>query len=147
MIVLRGLLKDKGLMGVTCLWSGLGSSAVLSILVGAVHWLSFSAAKRWASGISSNHELGDEVKANFIGAGAGALCTALVESPIEEFRHRAQAGVISGSLGKEMARSISQFGFLSLYAGTVYLATCLDPLSCLTLEIYSLCMQKGLRPS
>ena len=99
---------------VASLWSGIRSSALLSILVGSIHWLSFSAAKRLVT--VEGGSLQDEVRANFIAAGIGAISTAIVESPVEEFRHRAQAGLISGSLSKEMLNSVKRFGVLSLYA-------------------------------
>lgn len=89
--------------------------------MGAVHWLSFSAAKRLvkSSTLEGKDRVGDEVRANFVVAGIGALCTATVESPVEEFRHRAQAGLISGNLGKEMMTSVRSLGLLSLYASFV----------------------------
>ncbi len=41
-----------------------------------------------------------------VGATVGALTTALVEGPLELFRHQAQAGLISGNLIKEMATTV-----------------------------------------
>lgn len=44
--------------------------------------------------------------ANMVGATVGAICTALIEGPLELFRHQAQAGLISGNLFKEMVNCV-----------------------------------------
>lgn len=119
--------------GVGALYRGIGSSAILSIAVGAVHWLSFSFARRMVlpseelkphtlesthtASTTEPHSLDKQFIANLSAAGIGALCTALIESPVEEYRHKSQAGVIKGSLGGEMIGSIRKFGILSLYSG------------------------------
>lgn len=111
------------------LYSGFGSAAALSVVVGAVHYASFCASKRMAlaegngngngggggSGAaaegktkrktkkeqrqppppaSSDGHGGGTAGANLTAASVGALVTALVESPAELFRHRAQAGTL-----------------------------------------------------
>ncbi|KAG2497459.1 hypothetical protein HYH03_004614 [Edaphochlamys debaryana] len=55
--------------------------------------------------------------ANMVGATVGAVMTALVEGPLELFRHQAQAGVISGNLFKEMSSVVRKQGPLGLYWG------------------------------
>lgn len=44
--------------------------------------------------------------ANMLAASIGALATALVESPVELFRHQAQAGNVGGNFVQEMATSV-----------------------------------------
>ncbi|GAX73771.1 hypothetical protein CEUSTIGMA_g1222.t1 [Chlamydomonas eustigma] len=61
--------------------------------------------------------LSKRMTANLIAAALGALATALVESPVELFRHQAQAGLISGNLIKEMATSVRNHGPGSLWYG------------------------------
>ena len=123
------------------LYSGFGSAAALSVVVGALHYASFCASKRMAlaeadggpaaaaaaaaaadkgkaaggrkrrrgrqegeaaaaaaAAPSSAHDGGGHgggnAGANLTAASVGALVTALVESPAELFRHRAQAGML-----------------------------------------------------
>jgi hypothetical protein len=47
----------------------------------------------------------------------GAFCTAIIESPVELFRHQAQAGIISGNLLQEMSASIRRGGPFALWTG------------------------------
>ena len=51
------------------------------------------------SGSSSHNE-------NLMAAADGALATALVESPVELFRHQAQAGVGGGNFLQEMVNTV-----------------------------------------
>jgi hypothetical protein len=115
------------------LYSGFGSAAALSVVVGAVHYASFCASKRLAladggggGGGGGGHgssaaaapsstttaagrkkedndaastEGNNTAGANLTAASVGALVTALVESPAELFRHRAQAGTLGGGGG------------------------------------------------
>ncbi|GLC60541.1 hypothetical protein PLESTB_001624900 [Pleodorina starrii] len=189
------------------LYSGLGSAAAFSVVVGAIHWLTFCAAKRAAldvmikqeqqggggraaatggSGaaaaasnlvhvqhtsagdmahvhVSSGHHMHDEevalragsagagaagltdgsggggneatraadgsdvrmlASANMVGATVGAIMTALVEGPLELFRHQAQAGLISGNLFREMRNVVRTQGPMGLYWG--FLPYCLE---------------------
>lgn len=55
--------------------------------------------------------------ANIFAAVVAALCTAVVEAPIELFRHNAQAGLVKGSFIKEMFRVLKKNGPRSLYWG------------------------------
>jgi hypothetical protein len=124
------------------LYSGFGSAAAFSVVVGAVHYASFCASKRMAladgnvgAGVAAaqaetkqqrrkskkhqqqrqqqqaspspssasddvgGHGGGGNAGANLTAASVGALVTALVESPAELFRHRAQAGMLHHSGG------------------------------------------------
>lgn len=201
------------------LYSGIGATALFSIAVGAVHWLSFCAAKRAA--VSALHEraeqeraasgarastsagagvgaarqghsrqdvphpargrakgrqggdgggdgaaVGDESKgdngrtggrsrsgskgrgkhsegtdgssserapspelptlmsANLIAAAAGAFATALVESPVELFRHQAQAGLISGNLVSGIATPALPHTYIKRTARSLLVTMC-----------------------
>ncbi|KAG1679403.1 hypothetical protein FOA52_007694 [Chlamydomonas sp. UWO 241] len=57
------------------------------------------------------------VTANMIAAAVGAFSTAIVESPVELFRHQAQAGIISGNLMREMGNSVRRNGPGALWFG------------------------------
>lgn len=46
--------------------------------------------------------------ANMMAASIGALATALVESPVELFRHQAQAGVGGSNFLQQMATTVQQ---------------------------------------
>ncbi|EFJ49599.1 hypothetical protein VOLCADRAFT_89479 [Volvox carteri f. nagariensis] len=175
------------------LYSGIGSATAFSVVVGAIHWLTFCAAKRAALDVmvqqerqqqssdaaaaaggaanlvhvqhtasgdkahvhfSSGHHMHDEevalqegisgagvsgpgggctadgsdvgmlASANMVGATVGAIATALVEGPLELFRHQAQAGLISGNLFREMANVVRTRGPMGLYWG--FLPYCLE---------------------
>ncbi|GIL80177.1 hypothetical protein Vretifemale_9357 [Volvox reticuliferus] len=181
------------------LYSGIGSAAAFSVVVGAIHWLTFCAAKRAALDVmqqqaqqggsaaaraggaaaaataaggasnlvhvqhtaggdtahvhfSSGHHMHDEevallagghgcgghggectvdgqdvrmlASANMAGATVGAVMTALVEGPLELFRHQAQAGLISGNLFREMKNVVRTQGPMGLYWG--FLPYCLE---------------------
>lgn len=73
----------------------------------------FDAAKKASGGGGGGHgggleeapegaDVGMLASANMVGATVGAIMTALVEGPLELFRHQAQAGLISGNLFREM---------------------------------------------
>jgi hypothetical protein len=51
---------------------------------------------------------GSSSDANLMAATVGALATALVESPVELFRHQAQAGVGNGNFLSEMISSVQK---------------------------------------
>lgn len=55
-----------------------------------------------SNGGSSSHS------ENLMAAAVGALATALVESPVELFRHKAQAGVGSGNFLQEMVTTVQK---------------------------------------
>ena len=93
------------------------SAALCSVLVGSVHYASFCWSKRLAlqamdpggSSSSSSSAHGDSSSsqsANMMAASIGAIATALVESPVELFRHQAQAGTVGGNFVQEMATSV-----------------------------------------
>lgn len=94
--------------------AGFMSAALCSVLVGSVHYASFCCSKRLAlqgldaaSSSSSSHSGSDSShSANMLAASIGALATALVESPVEMFRHQAQAGTVGGNFVQEMATSV-----------------------------------------
>eukprot|EP00879_Flechtneria_rotunda_P032671 GHRR01035926.1.p1 GENE.GHRR01035926.1~~GHRR01035926.1.p1 ORF type:complete len:125 (+),score=38.69 GHRR01035926.1:535-909(+) len=94
------------------LYAGFLSAALCSILVGSVHYCSFCVSKRLAlqatnGDRSSNHDSAEpNHNANLMAAAAGALATALVESPVELFRHQAQAGVVGNNFLGEMVTSV-----------------------------------------
>lgn len=165
------------------LYSGFGAAAAFSIAVGAVHWLSFCAAKRTAldmlpkqqaeqkqhqkehgtkhhqeeylssgvplasatisvqvehiTGQQDAADLINQTSANAIAAMVGAFCTAMVESPIELFRHKAQAGLISGNLVQEMSRTIRSGGPLALWSGFLPFMIEAFPYDCGELGVYS----------
>jgi hypothetical protein len=59
-----------------------------------------------------------------LAASIGALATALVESPVELFRHQAQAGTVNGNFVQEMVTSVrknvSSFGgFVCGWVGVI----------------------------
>lgn len=92
--------------------AGFVSAALCSVLVGSVHYASFCWSKRLAlqamdpssSGSSSSSD--SSHSANMLAASIGALATALVESPVEMFRHQAQAGTVGGNFVQEMVTSV-----------------------------------------
>jgi hypothetical protein len=95
--------------------AGFVSAALCSVLVGSVHYASFCWSKRLAlqamgpagSPNSSSSSSNDSSQfANMLAASIGALATALVESPVELFRHQAQAGNVSGNVLQEMVTSV-----------------------------------------
>ncbi|KAJ9506965.1 hypothetical protein QJQ45_016546, partial [Haematococcus lacustris] len=69
-------------------------------------------------------QMGRRTTANLIAAVVGALATALVESPVELFRHRAQAGLISGHLIMEMGKAMRGGGPGALWQG--FLPFCME---------------------
>ncbi|GFH08152.1 uncharacterized protein HaLaN_03069, partial [Haematococcus lacustris] len=69
-------------------------------------------------------QMGRRTTANLIAAVVGALATALVESPVELFRHRAQAGLISGHLIMEMSKAMRGGGPGALWQG--FLPFCME---------------------
>ncbi|KAG2424442.1 hypothetical protein HXX76_014495 [Chlamydomonas incerta] len=69
-------------------------------------------------------DVGMLASANMVGATVGALMTALVEGPLELFRHQAQAGIISGNLFREMSNVVKKQGPMGLYWG--FLPYCLE---------------------
>jgi hypothetical protein len=148
------------------LYSGFGSAAALSVVVGAVHYASFCASKRLAlaegngggngggggagasapakakkkgssdknaaaataddsGGSAHGHGGGSNTAgANLAAASVGALVTALVESPAELFRHRAQAGTLGaagsgpgGSVWRAMHEAVRLGGPGALFYG------------------------------
>ncbi|KXZ43612.1 hypothetical protein GPECTOR_85g342 [Gonium pectorale] len=207
--VVRDLLRNGwGPHVLAQLYSGIGSATAFSVVVGAIHWLTFCTAKRAAlevmveqedskraaaaagagAGVaagagaavageaaggakagggkggatahlhvSSGHHMHDEevqlstavphggsghgghgggggegdasdvrllATANMVGATVGAIATALVEGPLELFRHQAQAGLISGNLFREMGNVVRTQGPMGLYWG--FLPYCLE---------------------
>ncbi|GFR49742.1 hypothetical protein Agub_g11899 [Astrephomene gubernaculifera] len=70
-----------------------------------------------SSGGASPSDVHMLATANMVGATAGAILTALVEGPLELFRHQAQAGIISGNLFKEMGHVVRTQGPMGLYWG------------------------------
>eukprot|EP00198_Chlamydomonas_reinhardtii_P001375 XP_001690711.1 predicted protein [Chlamydomonas reinhardtii] len=110
------------------LYAGLGSAAAFSVVVGAIHWLTFCTAKRAALDVMEEAPEGADVgmlaSANMVGATVGAIMTALVEGPLELFRHQAQAGLISGNLFREMNNVVKKQGPMGLYWG--FLPYCLE---------------------
>jgi hypothetical protein len=102
------LLAGGPWQGVRQLYSGVGAAGVCSIIVGAVHYASFCMSKRAAmaaadgggsggsgssSGGGAGHGAGEasgQGPATAFAAVVGALCTALVESPCDLYRHMTQ---------------------------------------------------------
>jgi len=94
------------------------------MLVGAVHYASFCISKRAAmEGNGKGHAEAsaashDTTGANLFAATVGALSTALVESPVELFRHQAQAGLVQGSFVTNIAGMVQRGGLGALYGGS-----------------------------
>lgn len=130
-IIIRDLFSRPGALRV--LYSGFGSAALCSMVVGSIHYVSFCMSKRLALstaaalsgsdpkaselGSSSNPGAAVAATANLFAAVMGALATALVESPVELFRHQAQAGLVSGNFMKEMMVTLRTQGPMGLYWG------------------------------
>ena len=107
--------------------AGFVSAALCSVLVGSVHYASFCWSKRLAlqamNGGSSSSSSDNSHSANMMAASIGALATALVESPVELFRHRAQAGTVSGDFMQEMVTTVrKQVGWVPIYHQLALLA-------------------------
>ncbi|KAF8066349.1 SAMC1 [Scenedesmus sp. PABB004] len=115
--VLRALLREGVPAAARLLYSGFASAALCSLLVGGVHYASFCVAKR--SALQATGGAGDGGGANLVAATVGALATALVESPVELFRHRAQAGNVGANFLQEMASTVRTQGVGGLYWGFV----------------------------
>ncbi|KAG2491952.1 hypothetical protein HYH03_009684 [Edaphochlamys debaryana] len=64
--------------------------------------------------------------ATFGAAAFAALATALVESPVELFRHNAQAGLVQSNFLREMVTTVRREGFGGLYWG--FLPHCFEAL-------------------
>lgn len=116
--VLRQLSKDGAQAAFKALYAGFMSAAVCSVLVGSVHYASFCISKRMAlqataaseggstTAASSDGSSNNGHTANLMAATVGALATALVESPVELFRHQAQAGSVGSNFLQEMVTSV-----------------------------------------
>jgi hypothetical protein len=118
------------------LYGGFFTAAVLSMVVGAVHYASFCSSKRLAieatngngqaakgaaaAASSSGHGHGGDVDntgANLFAATVGAIATALVESPAELLRHQAQAGLPVDEILNSFKRGPSA-AMTALYGGS-----------------------------
>lgn len=104
--VLQQLLAKGAPSAARVLYAGFLSAALSSILVGSVHYASFCISKRMALQAAGSN--GSSSDANLLAATVGALATALVESPVEMFRHQAQAGVGNGNFLSEMVTSVQK---------------------------------------
>jgi hypothetical protein len=104
--VLQQLLSTGAPAAARALYAGFLSAALSSILVGSVHYASFCISKRMALQASGSN--GSSSDANLMAATVGALATALVESPVELFRHQAQAGTVNGNFLSEMVSSVQK---------------------------------------
>lgn len=144
--VLQQLFSNGGPAALKALYAGVMSAALCSVLVGSVHYASFCCSKRLAlqgldaasSSSSSSHGGSDSShSANMLAASIGALATALVESPVELFRHQAQAGTVGGNFVQEMATSVRKNGIGSLYWGFVPFLIESFPYDCTELGTYS----------
>eukprot|EP00878_Enallax_costatus_P032553 GHUV01035784.1.p1 GENE.GHUV01035784.1~~GHUV01035784.1.p1 ORF type:complete len:334 (+),score=111.85 GHUV01035784.1:363-1364(+) len=118
-------LLAKGLPSAArALYAGFLSAALCSVLVGSVHYASFCISKRMAlqaagNGNGSSNSDSSSHNENLMAAAVGALATALVESPVELFRHQAQAGVGGGNFLQEMVTTVQKKGPGALYWGFV----------------------------
>lgn len=76
--------------------------------MGSVHYASFCCSKCLALQAmdSSSSSSENSQSANMLAASIGALATALVESPVELFRHQAQAGTVGGNFVQEMVKTV-----------------------------------------
>lgn len=87
-----------------------------------MHYASFCWSKRVALKAMDNNggsSSDNSHNANMLAATIGAIATALVESPVELFRHRAQAGGLSGSFIQEMVTTVQkQVGGLATANGS-----------------------------
>lgn len=109
------------------LYAGVAGAALCSMLVGAIHFASYetvhrSMIERMASSsskvamepaVSSQ----DRQMANVVAAVMAAFITAVVESPVELFRHNQQAGTTKGNFLREMVTVVRRDGPVGLYWG------------------------------
>lgn len=123
------------------LYAGVVGAALCSIAVGAVHYASYESSKRGLLNISTHYsywhgqlctpttedvEVRNVAKdvtaqgktfANVTAAALAAIITAVVEAPVELFRHNAQAGLVKANFLKEMVKVTRRSGFRGLYWG------------------------------
>lgn len=116
--VLQQLSKNGAPAALKALYAGFFSAAVCSVLVGSVHYASFCISKRMAlqataapaaessTSADSDGSGSNGHSANLMAATVGAIATALVESPVELFRHQAQAGSVGSNFLQEMVTSV-----------------------------------------
>ena len=105
------MLRQEGLgLGlIRKLYAGVAGAALCSILVGAVHFASYETAHRALLERSSATPQ-DRQTANIAAAVLAASVTAVVESPVELFRHNQQAGLIKGDFLREMVTVVRRDG-------------------------------------
>lgn len=139
--VMQQLLSKGGPAAFKALYAGFVSAALCSVLVGSVHYASFCWSKRLAlqamDSSSSSSSSENSQSANMLAASIGALATALVESPVELFRHQAQAGTVGGNFMQEMAKTVRTQGVGGLYWGFVPFLIESFPYDCTELGTYS----------
>ncbi|KXZ54726.1 hypothetical protein GPECTOR_4g794 [Gonium pectorale] len=70
-----------------------------------------------ADGAGGDDGRGKRMAATFAAAALAAVATAIVESPVELFRHNAQAGLVQSNFMREMASTVRREGFGGLYWG------------------------------
>lgn len=123
------------------LYAGVLGAAICSVAVGAVHYASYESSKRgllgvsthwgyWLEQFSPRSKAGatlsqsagesashDKTFANITAAALAAIITAVVEAPVELFRHNAQAGIVKANFMKEMVRVTKRSGLRGLYWG------------------------------
>ena len=121
--VIRGLLAQEG-FGATLvikqLYAGVAGAAMCSVVIGAVHFATYETAHRLileravkqqqAGGGEAAVSPRDKQIANSAAAVLSAFITAVVESPVEPFRHNQQAGIIKGDFMREMVTSVQREG-------------------------------------
>ncbi|KAK9821778.1 hypothetical protein WJX81_000955 [Elliptochloris bilobata] len=100
------------------LYAGCGPTVACSVVIGAVYLCSFYHTKRWAAGVGISGTEGGLLAALFAGV-VSSVATSALESPMELFRHRVQAGVLRGRLLAGMAAAVGGGGIGQLYAGFV----------------------------
>lgn len=129
MTILRDVFSLGPAVGFRRLYAGVGTSAVVAGAIGSLYLLAFYSVKRLGNKwICENREVSK--KSNMVNslesdsnpwivsvAGITAsVVGSLVEAPIDQFKVRAQAGTLAGSIFQNMSLSMSQNGCFLLYS-------------------------------
>jgi solute carrier family 25 S-adenosylmethionine transporter 26 len=145
-VVMQMFKASKGSLTVfvKSLYAGCIGGVLCSIPIGAVHFASFETSKRLlinamctedkpASDKVASDLKNRRLMANLLAACFAAVATAVIESPIELFRHNQQASSGQASFMSEMSSVFRASGFSGLYWG--FLPHCFESLPHDTAEL------------
>lgn len=148
-VVKQLLQTSKGIAALLkSFYAGCMGAALCSIPIGAVHFASFETSKRLLMGAmtcgeDASKQLGSDddavnlknrrLMANIIAAAIAAIATAVIESPVELFRHNQQASTAGTSFMTEMSIVMRTSGLPGLYWG--FLPHCFESLPHDTAEL------------